>query len=330
MTLRERHKAILDLLRAAGSVDVGTLSLRLGVSAVTIRKDLDLLEEKHLLYRTHGGAIPADPYIATRKVSEKEKLRPEAKRRIGMAAVELLSPQDALVIASGTTVQAFARCIPNMKMTVITSAMNVAMELLDKPDIEIIQLGGVIRHSSASVVSEYAVRMLDNFACSKLFLGVDGIDPEYGLSTTHLQEACLNRAMIASATKTVVLADSLKFGRRGFSRICGLGDIDHVITDSGTPPKMLEAMREQESRSRLFRPMKRSEAALRATRSNRSTPDRECSDFCHPGSGGPLGFRLVGQVLRNDCIVPVSPAACGRVKSLYFIGCFLRQPIFLG
>lgn len=177
MTLRERHKAILDLLRAAGSVDVGTLSLRLGVSAVTIRKDLDLLEEKHLLYRTHGGAIPADPYIATRKVSEKEKLRPEAKRRIGMAAVELLSPQDALIIASGTTVQAFARCIPNMKMTVITSAMNVAMELLDKPDIEIIQLGGVIRHSSASVVSEYAVRMLDNFACSKLFLGVDGIDP---------------------------------------------------------------------------------------------------------------------------------------------------------
>lgn len=74
---------------------------------------------------------------------------------------------------------------------------------------------------------------------------MDGIDPEYGLSTTHLQEACLNRAMIASATKTVVLADSSKFGRRGFSRICGLGDIDHVITDSGTPPKMLEAMREQ-------------------------------------------------------------------------------------
>ena len=118
-------------------------------------------------------------------------------------------------------------------------------KLFNKPDIEIIQLGGVIRHSSASVVSEYAVRMLDNFACSKLFLGVDGIDPEYGLSTTHLQEACLNRAMIASATKTVVLADSSKFGRRGFCRICGLGDIDHVITDSGTPPKMLEAMREQ-------------------------------------------------------------------------------------
>lgn len=245
MTLSERHKAILESLRNSGSVDVGVLSQQLKVSAVTIRKDLDMLEEKKLLYRTHGGAIIADPYIATRKVSEKEKLYPELKRRIGQRAIELLSPQDALIIASGTTVQAFARCIPNMKMTVITSAMNVVMELLDKPDIEIIQLGGIIRHSSASVVSEYAIRMLDNFACNKLFLGVDGIDPEYGLSTTHLQEASLNRMMIHSATKTIVLADSSKFGRRGFSKICDMSDIDHVITDSGTPAKMLDAMAEQ-------------------------------------------------------------------------------------
>ncbi len=245
MTLSERHKAILESLRNSGSVDVGVLSQQLKVSAVTIRKDLDMLEEKKLLYRTHGGAIIADPYIATRKVSEKEKLHPELKRRIGQRAVELLSPQDALIIASGTTVQAFARCIPNMKMTIITSAMNVVMELLDKPDIEIIQLGGIIRHSSASVVSEYAIRMLDNFACNKLFLGVDGIDPEYGLSTTHLQEASLNRMMIHSATKTIVLADSSKFGRRGFSKICDMSDIDHVITDSGTPAKMLDAMAEQ-------------------------------------------------------------------------------------
>lgn len=245
MTLLERHSIILELLREFGKVDVADLSSKLKVSAVTIRKDLDLLEEKKLLYRTYGGAILADPYIATRKVSEKEKLRPEVKRRIGLKAVELLSPQDALIIASGTTVQAFARCIENMKLTVITSAMNVAMELLDKPDIEIIQLGGIIRHSSASAVSEYAIRMLDNFSCSKLFLGVDGIDPEYGLSTTHIQEACLNQAMIAAATKTIVLADSSKFGRRGFSKICNMSDIDWVITDSGISPKMLEAIEEQ-------------------------------------------------------------------------------------
>ena len=87
--------------------------------------------------------------------------------------------------------------------------------------------------------------MLENFACSKLFLGVDGIDPVYGLSTTHLQEAILNRAMIDAATKTIVLADSSKFGRRGFSKICDVGEVDMVITDSGTPRKMIEAMQEQ-------------------------------------------------------------------------------------
>lgn len=245
MTLSERHRTILELLRENGSVDVGELSTHLKVSSVTIRKDLDLMEEKNLLYRTHGGAILADPYIATRKVSEKEKLNPEAKHRIGMKAVEMISPQEALIIASGTTVQAFARCIQNMNMTIITSAMNVAMELLDKPDIEIIQLGGIIRHSSASAVSEYAIRMLENFNCSKLFLGVDGIDPEHGLSTTHLQEACLNRAMIKAATKTIVLADSSKFQRRGFSKICDVCDIDQIITDSGIPEKMAKAFEEQ-------------------------------------------------------------------------------------
>ena len=235
----------MELLREFGSVDVGDLSARLQVSAVTIRKDLDILEEKKFLYRTHGGAILGDPYIATRKVSEKEKLRPEVKRRIGLKAAELLAPQDALIIASGTTVQAFARCIENMKMTVITAAMNVSIELLDKPYIEIIQLGGIIRHSSASAVSECAVNMLENFSCNKLFLGVDGIDPEYGLSTTNFQEASLNRAMMRAATKTIVLADSSKFGRRGFSKICDINEVDHIITDSGLSQKVLKKLEEQ-------------------------------------------------------------------------------------
>lgn len=180
MTLSERHKTILELLRENGSVDVGGLSSSLKVSAVTIRKDLDLMEEKKLLYRTHGGAILADPYIATRKVSEKEKLNPEAKHRIGLKAVEMISPQETLIIASGTTVQAFARCIQNMKMTIITSAMNVAMELLTSLTSRSYSWAESSGIRPPSAISEYAIRMLDNFNCSKLFLGVDGIDPEYG------------------------------------------------------------------------------------------------------------------------------------------------------
>lgn len=245
MNLSERHKAIISMLKENGSVEVLSLSKLLNVSAVTIRKDLDMLEEKKLLYRTHGGAIQTDPYIATRQVGEKEKIHPDEKKRIGMKATEFLNEDDAVIIASGTTVQVFASCIdPNSRLTVITSAMNVAKELLDCPNIEIVQLGGVVRHASASVVSEYSINMLDNFTCSKLFLGVDGIDLEYGFTTTHLMEACLNRAMIKAADKTIVLADSSKFGRRGFSKICDIGEIDQIITDSGISPKIVEGLEE--------------------------------------------------------------------------------------
>ena len=103
-----------------------------------------------------------------------------------MKAAEMLTPNDAIIIASGTTVLAFARCIPpEAQLTVLTSAMNVAMALLNCQQVEVIQLGGIVRHTSSSVTGEYALRMLENFSGTKLFLGVDGIDLKYGLTTTN-------------------------------------------------------------------------------------------------------------------------------------------------
>ena len=235
MTLSERHQKILELLQLNGTVSVNELSKLLDVSSVTIRKDLGMLEEKKLLYRSHGGAIQIDPYIANRHVLEKAKHFPEEKKRIGMKAVELLQANDAIMIASGTTVLAFAQCIPvEANLTVITSAMNVAMALLN------CQLGGIVRHTSTSVIGDYAERMLGNFSCSKLFLGVDGIDLKYGLTTTNSMEASVNRVMIEAAQKTIVLSDSSKFGRRGFGKICNLDVVDQIITDSGVAPKVVE------------------------------------------------------------------------------------------
>lgn len=241
MTLSERHQKILELLKTNGIVSVNDLSKMLNVSSVTIRKDLGLLEEKKLLYRAHGGAIQIDPYIANRHVQEKEKQFPEEKKRIGCKAAELLSPNDAVIIASGTTVLALAQNIdPASRLTVLTSAMNVAMALINYDQVEVIQLGGIVRHTSTSVTGEYVERMLENFSCSKLFLGVDGIDLKYGLTTTNSMEASVNRAMIEAAQKTIVLTDSSKFGRRGFGKICNLDVIDHIITDSGVSSKIVK------------------------------------------------------------------------------------------
>jgi DeoR family transcriptional regulator of aga operon len=116
---------------------------------------------------------------------------------------------------------------------VITASLPVATELNKHTDIEIMQLGGILRKSSSSVTGPYAQKILQDFFCSKLFLGVDGIDLEFGLTTTSVMEAHLNRQMIDVSQKVIVLSDSTKFGKRGFGRICGLEEVDRIITDSG-------------------------------------------------------------------------------------------------
>lgn len=243
INIAERHKYILDKLYEKGYVNVVDLCKELDVSGVTIRKDLKLLEDKALLFRSHGGATIHNPYINDKPVNEKEKIRRDEKNSIGAAGAALIAPNDAIIIASGTTVLSLSKNIhPKGHLTVITSALNVAMELLRYPEIEVLQLGGLLRNSSSSVTGPYAERILADFSCSKLFLGVDGIDVEFGLTTTNLMEAQLNQRMIAAAQKTIVLADSSKFGKRGFGKICGLEDIDQVITDNGISAHVVKAM----------------------------------------------------------------------------------------
>ncbi len=232
-SIAERHQFILNRLRESGHVTVLSLSRDLKVSAVTIRKDLKNLEERKLLFRTHGSATPNNPYINDRPVNEKEKIRVVQKQRIARNAAALIEPGDSIILASGTSVIELARQIKAVEqLTVVTASLNAALILSRDPLIEIIQLGGTVRKSSSSIVGHYAEALLNNFSCSKLFLGVDGIDPEYGFTTTNAMEAILNQQMIKTAQRIIVLADSTKFGRRGFSRICGLSDVDIIITDN--------------------------------------------------------------------------------------------------
>lgn len=231
--LLERHQQILELIKKEGSIKVNDLCTDFNVSSVTIRKDLQFLEDRNLLYRTHGGATLSNPYIADRHVDEKVALQAAEKHRIGEFAAKLIEPNDCILIASGTTVQFFAKNIfAKDSLTVVTSALNVALELMNHQNVEVIQLGGIMRKTSASVTGVYAENLLKDFSCSKLFLGVDGIDLEFGLTTSNMMEALLNKKMIEASQKTIVLVDSSKFGKRGFGKICGLEDIEQIITDS--------------------------------------------------------------------------------------------------
>lgn len=232
MNTVERHKKIIDKINKEGQVKSQVLCDELNVSSVTIRKDLKFLEDKGMLYRMHGGATLNNPYATDRHVNEKEKLNLSEKMMIGNAAAKLVTANDSILIASGTTVLALAKSIkPKDNLTVITSALNVAVELNKHMEIEVMQLAGILRKRSSSVTGIYAEENLRDFSCTKLFLGVDGIDLEFGLTTTDIMEARLNRDMIKVSQKTIVLADSSKFGKRGFGRICGFESIDEIITD---------------------------------------------------------------------------------------------------
>lgn len=245
MTKEDRQGAILEQLLSQESVLVSDLAASLDVSLVTIRKDLTELEKAGKLYRSHGKAILINPFTNNRSVNEKEKLNTEEKQLIGSEAVKMLVKNDSIILASGTTIHALACNIqPEGKLTVVSASLQATMFLSGNENIDIIQLGGMLRHSSASVVGQYSMEFLRGCSFSKLFLGVDGVDVDFGISTTDIREAELNRAMMQAAQKTIVLADSSKFGRRGFAKISGMEDIDTIITDTKIPHAVAKRIEE--------------------------------------------------------------------------------------
>ncbi|MCB8994221.1 MAG: DeoR/GlpR transcriptional regulator [Bacteroidales bacterium] len=243
--IAKRHKAILNELHKEGYIAVKDLSNLLGVSEVTIRKDLKELENRKLLLRNSGSASLLSSLITDRHIDEKEKVQVDEKLRIALAAKSLLRKNDKIIIASGTTLLSFAEKIDFASpLTVITSSVKVSLILSYLPNIEVIQLGGAMRKSSASVIGPYAETLLTELNCNKLFIGADGIDLDFGVTTSNIAEAHLNQYMINSAQEVIVLTDSTKFRKRGFGKICNINQVHHIITDLDAPQKDVQLIME--------------------------------------------------------------------------------------
>jgi DeoR family transcriptional regulator of aga operon len=229
--ITERHQLILQELKKTGSVGIQQLSDLMQVSGVTIRKDLKLLEDKNLLFRTHGGGSINNPYAIERPINEKEFINSEEKQRIAKEALKLIRQNDSIMIGSGTTVFELARCLhPTKQITVITPAVKVTLELSNRPHVE---------------AGSYAEYILENVSCGVLFIGVDGIDFDFGLSISNLTEAGLNQKMINTAQSVAVLADHTKFGKRGIGKICDLDQIQYIITDSGVSRDTVKSLEDR-------------------------------------------------------------------------------------
>ena len=246
LSIAERHKYILESLKKNGFIKVSEIAIELDVTPVTIRKDFKYLEQKKLLYRTHGSASPINPYTSDIDLQEKEKMRTDEKMRIALAASKLIEPNDTVIMAAGSTVHTFAQALdPDSMLTVVSSSLKTSLMLNNKNNIDVIQLGGFVRKNSFSVVGVYAFKIFNDITCSKLFLGVDGIDMDFGVTHSNIEEAMLNRRMMEAAHRTIILADSSKFGRRGFGKVCNLDQIDVIITDSGITQKTIMEVEER-------------------------------------------------------------------------------------
>ena len=244
MLIEERRQHILSIIEKNGRVLVEELSDSLNLSKITIRKDLDYLESRNLLLRTHGGALPKHTgTLVDPSFEEKTQLHHEEKLRIAAEAVKLVEEDQCIILDSGSTTIEIARALKRFhRLTIITNALNIATELVNT-DFEVIILGGSLRKKSFSVVGPLSEDMLREFHADLLFLAVDGIDPKVGLTTPNMQESRVNRAMINAADKVVAVCDSTKFERTSHSLIAGLEAVHQVITDKGLPAEVGDAIR---------------------------------------------------------------------------------------
>jgi len=226
----ERIQEILKVLEKEKRVLINDLCKTFNTSAVTIRKDLGVMEKQGLLKRTHGGAILSKPLFPGLPLNEKQKLHLEEKERIAEEAVKMVHEGDVVIIDSGSTTTQLARKMKGLKgVTVITNAVNIALELLDS-ELEIILTGGVLQKISYTLIGPLAEDVLRKISADKLFQGVDGIDYEIGLTTPDITEANTSRVMMQRAGENILLADSSKFGRRSLGVICQIKEIDKIIT----------------------------------------------------------------------------------------------------
>ena len=243
MLAEERRRAILEIMAREGRVLVRELADRFNTSHVTIRNDLKILHTEGLIQRAHGGGLPAGGgTLIDPSLKEKERLHQEEKRRIGDAAAAMVQEGQSILLDSRTTATAVARALrQHHGLTIITNAVNIAAELA-QTQMELILTGGILRERSFSLVGPLAEETLRQLQADVLFIGVDGFDVDYGLTTPNLLEAKVNRVMVEISRHVVMVCDSSKFGRRSLCLISPPGSIDEIITDSGIARSELRAL----------------------------------------------------------------------------------------
>lgn len=215
------------------------------MSEVTVRSDLARLAREGFARRTHGGAVLARSTRFERPFAEQETQFRQEKRRIGLAAARLIEDGDTVILDVGTTATEIARQLPRLAdVVVVTSALNIALELERYPGLTVLVTGGTLRPMQHSLVNPYGTLLLGEIHADKLFLGCNGVSQEKGITNSNMQEAEIKRAMIACSQHVIVVADSSKVGRVAAAHVAPLQAVHRLITDTGADAEELERLRD--------------------------------------------------------------------------------------
>jgi len=232
----ERRNKIVDMVNSQGSVLVLDLSNTFGISEVTIRADLRMLEEKGLVTRFHGGAArPGSSMMEAENVEvmleDRYQLAKDPKKRIADAAASMIKDGMTVILDSGSTTLLIAEALlKKANITVITNSLPAAFALSDNKDITLVVCGGTVRHKTHSMHGTLAEHSLQGISADIMFVGADGMDMTNGI-TTFNEGYSISAVMASAAHKVVAVLDASKFNRRGFNQVLPIKQINCIITD---------------------------------------------------------------------------------------------------
>ena len=249
----QRWTLLLDLLADQGRLSVAEAALRLRVSEATVRRDFTALADQQLVSRTHGGVV-ASSVAYDLPARYRARGLPGVTDRIAAAAADLLEAGTVIGFNGGTTTTATARRLAlrsdlegspsRPAVTVVTNALNIATELVLRPHIRTVTLGGVVRPRSYEQTGDLARLVLDQLWLDVVVIGVEGFDVVAGATCHDDSEAGVNAAMVAHSRRVVLVAAAEKLGRRSFARICAVDEVDVLVTDVGAGADLVAALRE--------------------------------------------------------------------------------------
>ncbi|MHB1354642.1 MAG: DeoR/GlpR family DNA-binding transcription regulator [Anaerolineae bacterium] len=243
---QERLDAICQQLSENGYVSVAELSERGGVSAATIRSDLELLEQNGRLQRTHGGAVPFHLSDGALSFAVRQRENIAAKERIGGLAAEYVSDGEAIVLDASTTAWQMARhLIARRDLTVITTGLFVALELLRAPGVSVIIPGGAVWREAASVVGPISTKILESGNLQQGFFSGRGLSINEGLTDANQAEVELKRQLILAVRQVNVIVDASKLGRVAFASCATISQIKRLFTDNSASSEMVSSLRER-------------------------------------------------------------------------------------